>query len=56
MKTYKVENLITREQLICKNLKDISTIDGVEYLRVCKMDSRREFLIKKDAIKLLKAK
>jgi len=51
MKTLYFENIRNRERFYCKNIKDIHQIDGVDYLRVFRMGTQRDCLIKKDILK-----
>jgi hypothetical protein len=51
MKTTYFENVRNREQFYCKDLKDIQMIDGVEYLRVFRMGTQRDVLVKKDTLR-----
>ena len=51
MKTMFFENSRNGEKFYCTNVKDIQTIDGVEYLRVFRMGTQRDCLVKKDVLK-----
>lgn len=51
MKTFFFENILNREKFYCSNLKDTTSIDGIEYLRVFKISTKRDVLIKKDSLK-----
>jgi hypothetical protein len=51
MKTIYFENLRNKEKFYCKNLKDIQLIDGVEYLRVFRLGTSRDCLVKKDSLR-----
>lgn len=51
MKTVYFENVLNKEKFYCTNIKDVRTIDGVEYLRVFRMGTQRDCLIKKDSLK-----
>lgn len=51
MKQTFFENIMNKEQFYCTNIKDIRVIDGVEYLRVFRMGTQRDVLIKKDSLK-----
>jgi hypothetical protein len=51
MKTSYFENVRNREKFFCKNLKDIQKIDGVDYLRVFRMETQRECLVKLDSLR-----
>ncbi len=50
MKTFYFQNVRNREKFYCKNTKDIRMIDGVEYLRVFKLGTQREVLVKKESL------
>jgi hypothetical protein len=51
MKTTYFENVRNREKFFCKNLKDIQKIDGVDYLRVFRMGTQRDCLVKLDSLR-----
>ena len=51
MKTVYFENMRNKEKFFCKNLKDIQKIDGVDYLRVFRMGTQRECLVKLDSLR-----
>lgn len=51
MKTVYFENMRNKEKFFCKNLKDIQKIDGVDYLRVFRMETQRECLVKLDSLR-----
>jgi hypothetical protein len=51
MKTIFFENIRNNEKFYCTDLKDVRTIDGVEYLRVFRMGTQRDCLIKKDTLR-----
>jgi hypothetical protein len=40
-----------KEKFFCKNLKDIQKIDGVDYLRVFRIGTQRECLVKLDSLR-----
>lgn len=53
MKTLKpilFENKVNGEKVLCQNPLNKQWIDGVEYLRVQRQNSPREFLMRKDAL------
>jgi hypothetical protein len=53
MKTLKpilFENRVNGEKVLCQNPRDKQWIDGVEYLKVQRQNSSREFLMRKDAL------
>ena len=51
MKTIYFENVRNREKFYCKNTKDIQKIDGVDYLRVFRMGTQRDCLVKLDSLR-----
>ena len=51
MKQKTFENMVTHEQYICPNTRDIRVIDNVEYLPVQKENSPRIVLMRRDALK-----
>ena len=51
MKTIYFENLRNREKFYCKDTKDIQLIDGIEYIRVFRLGTQRDCLVKKDTLK-----
>ena len=51
MKTIYFENMRNKEKFFCKNLKDIQKIDGVDYLRVFRIGTQRECLVKLDSLR-----
>lgn len=51
MKQKTFENIITHEQFVCPNSKDIRVIDNVEYLPVQKANSPRIVLMRRDALR-----
>jgi len=51
MKRQYFENVLNKEKFYCTNVKDIMTIEGIEYLRVFKMNTQRDCLIKKDSLR-----
>jgi hypothetical protein len=53
MKTQYFENLVNKERFICPNPNDIMVIEGIEYIRVLREDTRRECLIRKDSLRKL---
>jgi hypothetical protein len=44
------ENKITRERLICDNIKLVRVFDGAEFLSVHRVNESRNFLIRRDAL------
>jgi hypothetical protein len=51
MKNIYFENIVNKERFICPDLNDVRMIDGIEYLRVLREDTRRECLIRKDSLR-----
>lgn len=53
MKTVTFENIWNKEKFECSStdLKNPEVIEGVEYIRVTKNDSKRIMLMRKDALK-----
>ena len=51
MKTTYFENVRNKEKFFCKNLKDIQKIDGVDYLRVFRLGTQRDCLVKLDSLR-----
>ena len=56
MKTIYFENAVNKEKFYCTNLKDVRMIDGVEYLRVFRIGTQRDCLVKKDSLKKIPEK
>ena len=54
MKAITFRNKFNGEQVVCKDVKDIHVIDGVEYLFVSKTIQDRKFLMRKDALEKVK--
>jgi len=50
MKPIMFENIRTRERVVCDNLRNVSVIDGEEYIAVRRENEQRVFLIKKTAL------
>jgi hypothetical protein len=51
MKTVFYENLRNKEKFYCTDTKNIQVIDGVEYLRVFKLGTQRDCLVKREALR-----
>jgi hypothetical protein len=51
MKQKTFENIVTKEQFLCPNARDIRVIDNVEYLPVQKANSPRIVLMRRDALR-----
>lgn len=56
MKVITFENMRNKEKYFCKDLKDVTIIEGIEYLRVVRFGTQHECLIKKDLLKKVKDK
>jgi hypothetical protein len=50
MKTVTFRNRFNGETVVCKDLKEVQVIDGVEYLLVNRTNQDRKFLMRKDAL------
>ena len=55
MKAITFKNRFNGERVVCKDVKDIQVIDGIEYLLVSKTIQDRKFLMRKDALEKIKA-
>lgn len=53
MKTTYFESIRNKEKYECRDLSDIMVIEGVEYLRVFKLGTQRDCLVRKDQLKKL---
>ena len=51
MKTIYFENIRNKEKFSCKNTKDIQKIDGIDYLRVFRLGTQRDCLVRLDSLK-----
>lgn len=56
MKQLLYENIINGEKYTCPAKSETRNIDGVDYLRVFKMGTTREVLVKKDTLRKVKQK
>ena len=56
MKTIYFENIRNNEKFYCNNPKDIKVIDGIEYLRVFRMGTQRDCLVKRDTLRKISDK
>lgn len=56
MKPVEFQNIYSQEKFFCENLKQVSLIDGVEYITVKKPNNPRSFLMRKDSLKLINKK
>ena len=45
------ENIRNKEKFFCKDLSDTRTIDGDEYLRVFRVTTNQDCLVKKDILR-----
>ena len=55
MKAITFKNKFNGEQVVCKDIKAIQVIDGIEYLLVSKTIQDRKFLMRKDALEKVNA-
>lgn len=51
MKPKLFENVVTREQFLCANPRDIREIDGVRYLPVQRPGTERVVLMRQEALR-----
>lgn len=56
MKPVIFKNRMNSDKVICEDTRKVETIDGVEYLVVHKLDSKRPFLMRKEALERVKEK
>jgi hypothetical protein len=56
MKAITFKNRFNGEQVICKDVKAVQIIDGIEYLLVSRTIQDRKFLMRKDALEKIKGK
>lgn len=54
MKAITFKNRFNGEKVVCKDVKEVQVIDGVEYLLVSKTVQDRKFLMRKDALEKVK--
>jgi len=54
MKQLVFENIINGEKYVCPAKSETRTIDGIDYIRVFKMGTNREVLVKKDTLRKVK--
>lgn len=45
------ENIYNKEQFYSSGKKEVRLIDGIEYLKLYKKDTKREVLVRKDFLK-----
>ena len=55
MKAITFKNRFNGERVVCKDVKDVHVIDGIEYLLVSKTIQDRKFLMRKDALEKVNA-
>lgn len=51
MKRIYFENVRNKEKFYCTNTKDVMTIDGEEYIRVFRLGTQRDCLVKKESLR-----
>ncbi len=56
MKPVMFKNRMNSDKVVCEDTRKVETIDGVEYLVVHKLDNKRPFLMRKDALEKVKEK
>lgn len=49
--TVKLVNPLNQEEWLCEDYNRVEYIDGVEYVRVKKLENNRSFLMRKDALR-----
>ena len=54
MKAITFKNRFNGERVVCKDLREVQVIDGIEYLLVSKTIQDRKFLMRKDALERVK--
>jgi len=54
VKAITFKNRFNGEKVVCKDVKEVQVIDGVEYLLVSKTVQDRKFLMRKDALEKVK--
>ena len=54
MKSVSFKVLRSGETVVCNDVRDIRTIDGVDYLQVHRIGQDRTFLMRKDALAKIK--
>lgn len=54
MKTITFKNRFNGERVVCKDVKAVQVIDGIEYLLVSRTIQDRKFLMRKDALEKVK--
>ena len=56
MKPVMFKNRMNNDKVVCDDTRKVESIDGVEYLVVHKLDNKRPFLMRKDALERVKEK
>jgi len=56
MKSVTLESKLNRERFECDNVRDVEVIDGIEYLKVRRPNTARQFLFRKDTLEKIKLK
>jgi len=56
MKSVTLESKLNRDRFECDNVRDVEVIDGVEYLKVRRPNTARQFLFRKDTLEKVKSK
>lgn len=56
MKSVMFKNRMNSDRVICDDTRKVEVIDGVEYLVVHKLENKRPFLMRKDALEKVKEK
>jgi hypothetical protein len=56
MKSITFKNKLNGEQFVCDNIKNVETIDGIDYIVVHRPDNTRQFLMKKDILEKVSSK
>ena len=54
MKAITFKNRFNNERVVCKDIREVQVIDGIEYLLVSKTIQDRKFLMRKDALERVK--
>ena len=54
MKAITFRNRFNGEKVVCKDIKAVQVIDGIEYLLVSRTIQDRKFLMRKDALEKIK--
>jgi hypothetical protein len=54
MKAKTFENIVNHERVVCEDVREITIIDGVDYLLVHRLNNFRPFLMRKESLKEIK--